>query len=181
LTGDYTAEEKKLADQLIRENYADLVTIARARRRRGGLNDTMCTIDLLHESFMRLNGKSVWESKDHFVNAVALAMRHVIVDHARKKQAQKRGKNPVKIPLEDAVGLFPEFNETPEQLVTISNLMEKMSLKNPRWMRIVDARYFSGLTEFETAKILKMSTRTVRRDWKEARDWLSENLEVPAV
>ena len=164
LTGDYTADEKKLADQLMRENYDDLVTIARARRRRGGLNDTMQTIDLLHESFMRLNGKSIWESKDHFINAVALAMRHVIVDHARKKQAQKRGENPVKIALQDAEGLFPEFNETPEQLVGISNLMEKMSAKNPRWMRIVDARYFSGLTEFETAPSCTLSVHHRAKD-----------------
>jgi len=178
MTGDYTVSERALADRLIRENYDDLVTIARARRRRGRLNDTMCTIDLLHESFIRLNGKGQWESREHFINAVALAMRNVIIDHARKKQSLKRGNGAIKISVEEAEGLFPEFRETPEQLVGISNLMEKLSLENPRWMRIVDARYFSGLTENETANALKMSGRTVRRDWQQARAWLANELLV---
>ena len=73
---------------------------------------------------------------------------------------------------------MPEFTETPEQVVGISQLLEQLASSNPRWMRVVDARYFSGMTEKETAEILGMSERTVRRDWREARDWMATRLQI---
>jgi len=169
---DYSASERDFADQLYKVYYQDLVKIARSRRRRGAGNSTLGTIDILHESYLKLKGQAGWVSREHFINAVSLAMRHVIIDYARNKQASKRGNGQVNIPYDDA--LMPEFWETPEQLVQISHLLEKLKNENPKWMRIVDARYFSGFTENETAEILNMSSRSVRREWKLVRQWLGE-------
>ena len=174
----YGDDERALAAQLVEENYRELIVVARRKRRRAGLSDTMSTVDLLHESLIRLNGRTDWQSDNHFIRAAALAMRHVIVDHARKKLTAKRGSGARAINLEDAEPFLPEFSETPEQIVGISELLAKLETANPRWMRIVDARYFGGLTETETAEVLGLSERTVRRDWAEVRGWIAEQLDL---
>ena len=176
--GDYSDIEHHLAGQLFKSNYQDLMKIARYRRRRGMKSSTLDTIDILHESYLKLEGKAGWVSRKHFINAAALAMRQVVVDHARRKNASKRGEGMLSLS-DDAQGaLMPEFWETPEQLVQVSDLLEKLKDENPKWMRIFDARYFSGYTEDETAEILGMSSRTVRRDWRLVREWMTEMIGV---
>lgn len=175
---DYSTDEKSVADKLISEHYDLLMRVARTKRRRMNVNDTLSTTDILHETYFKLSDKSNWVSSEHFVRCAALAMRCVIVDYARKKLTIKRGNGAVKISIEDSDALLPEFSETPEEIVGISRLLEKLSTKNPRWMRVVDARYFSGMTENETAEALGMSPRTVRRDWQAARDWMGQQLQV---
>ena len=176
MTFNYNQTEQKLADDLFQRHYDDLVIIARARRRRSNRNQTLATIDILHESFIRLNKTKTWESKDHFINAAALAIRNVIIDYARRKKAAKRGDG---LPLQthdDDKSTLPEYWETSDQIIQISDLMNKLKTQNTRWMRIVDARYFCGFTEDETANILKISPRTVRRDWQDARAWMAERI-----
>lgn len=175
MTFSYTHEEQNLATELFQQNYDDLVIIARARRRRSNRHQTLATIDILHESFIRLNKNTEWKSREHFINAAALAIRNVIIDYARKKKAAKRdfGKR-----TDMNSELMPEFWESSEQIIQISDLMDKLKIQNSRWMRIVDARYFCGFTEDETADILKLSPRTVRRDWQEARAWMADKMEI---
>lgn len=173
----YSEHERELASELFKDNYDDLVIIARARRRRSNRDQTLSTIDILHESFIRLNKTKRWENREHFINAAALAIRHVIIDYARRKKASKR--NGVKASNETE--LLPEYWESSEQIIQISDLMEKLKTQNARWMRIVDARYFCGFTEDETADILKLSPRTVRRDWHSARAWMAEKMDVAAI
>lgn len=173
----YSEKERELASELFQDNYDDLVVIARARRRRSNRDQTLSTIDILHESFIRLNKTKRWESREHFINATALAIRHVIIDYARRKKAAKR--NGVKV--SNDTELLPEYWESSEQIIQISELMEKLNTQNSRWMRIVDARYFCGFTEDETAEILKLSPRTVRRDWHSARAWMAEKMDVTAI
>ena len=175
---DYSSDERAVADQLITEHYDVLTRIARAKRRRMKVNDTMCTTDILHETYFKIGDRANWSSSDHFIRCASLAMRCVIVDYARKKLTNKRGSGAVKVSLQDSEGLMPEFSETPEQIVGISRLLKKLGASNPRWMRVVDARYFSGMTEIETAEALGMNARTVRRDWRDARDWMASELEV---
>lgn len=157
----YKDNELGLAAELFQSNYDDLVIIARARRRRSNRNQTLATIDILHESFIRLNKNTAWESREHFINAAALAIRNVIIDYARKKKAAKRdfGKR-----TDMNAELMPEFWESSEQIIQISDLMDKLKIQNSRWMRIVDARYFCGFTEDETADILKLGATTIGRD-----------------
>lgn len=180
--GNYSDLEQELAHELFDRHYDDLLIIARARRRRNTNSDTFETIDILHESFMKMNKAQKWSSSKHFINAVALAIRHVIIDHARRKQTVKRGDEVSLIPIESDDALLPEFWETPEQIIEISDLMGKLKQENPRWMRVVDARYFCGFTEGEAAVILGVSNRTVRRDWSLARNWLATTMELaPAL
>lgn len=178
---NYSTIEENLAHELFVKHYDELLIIARARRRRHAKSDTFGTIDILHESFLKLNPHKNWDSNEHFVNAVALAIRHVIIDHARRKKTSKRGDNVVPVPIESNEALLPEFWETPEQIIEIADLMNKLKQENPRWMRIVDARYFCGFTEGETAVILGVSGRTIRRDWNLARGWLANAMEVNPV
>lgn len=174
--GGYAADEIEVAEGLARAGYDALLALARNRRRRAGFSDTMMTEDVLHESFLKLSGRTVWQSQEHFLRTASLAMRQVVVDHARRKLADKRGGGQPDARLDDAAELVAGFGETPEQIVIIDDLLRQMARENPRWSRIVDARYFAGLTEEETAALLGLSERTVRRDWKVARAWLAERM-----
>lgn len=176
--GGYANEEIEIAEGLARAGYEALLTLARNRRRRAGFSDTLLTEDVLHESFLKLSGHTVWQSQQHFLRTASLAMRQVVVDHARRKLAEKRGGGAAKVPLDDVAELVPGFDESPEQIVMIDDLLRQMKRENSRWLRIVDARYFAGLTEEETAALLGLSERTVRRDWKAARAWLAERMGV---
>ncbi|MEL7188060.1 MAG: ECF-type sigma factor [Pseudomonadota bacterium] len=173
----YNDNDRALAERIIAENYDTLIDIARAKRRRADLGDTLQTSDLLHECWLKLDGKRQWNSEEHFIRAAVLAMRHVIIDHLRRRKADKRGGGS-KAETLDEERAFPEFSETPEQLLQIGQMMEKLEASNPRWMRIVDARYFAGMTEDEAAGALNISARTVRREWRNAREWIGEQLGV---
>ena len=169
----YTLEEEFKARELFVEHYEVLLAIARQRRRRHGVGDTLQTTALVHEAFLKLDAERQYADEDHFLSASALAIRHVIVDYARAKLTGMRGDGQAAIAIDDDL---PEFRENPEEIVQIANLLERLGEENPRWLRIVDARYFAGMTEDETADMLSLSSRTVRRDWKDARDWLKGKL-----
>ncbi|MEL7023033.1 MAG: ECF-type sigma factor [Pseudomonadota bacterium] len=178
-TGDtlgYASEDARIAEGLAKDAYDALLNIARNRRRRAGFSDTMLTEDVLHESFLKLSGKTVWQSQEHFLKTASLAMRQVVVDHARKKLTEKHGGGRVQVDLDSAENQLAEFSETPEQIVEIAELMTKLGAENHRWLQVIDARYFSGMTEGETADVLGLSARTVRRDWQAARRWLAERM-----
>ena len=174
----YTPIEEKSARALVTEYYDELLRIARTKRRRAGVGETLRTTDLLHESFMKLSGDRTWSTHDHFIRSAVLAMRSVIVDYARRRLAEKRGSGERALSIDDNESLLPEFNETPETILAIAETMKELEDTQPRWMQIIDARYFGGLTEEETAEILELSPRTVRRDWKAARAWVAEQLGV---
>lgn len=177
----YAQEERQRAETLIAEHYDTLIGIARAKRRRNGLSDTVSTVDLLHEAYVRIGGKALFDDGAHFIRAVNLAMRHVIIDHARRKLADKRGGGERDVTLDEHSPVLPEFSETPEELVGIAQLLRALEACNPRWLRVVDARYFGGMTEDEAADVLGVSTRTIRRDWTEARQWLAERMGLAAA
>lgn len=164
----YSESERLVADDLVREFHDDLLQIARARRRRAQMSDTMLTLDLLHEAYFRLRGNEEFHSTGHFLAVASLAIRHVIIDHARRKLAGKR--------IADPADNLAEFSETPEQLVAIAALLDDLGAQHPMWLRVVDARYFAGLTEDETATVLGRSVRSVRRDWHNAKAWLAQRL-----
>jgi len=173
---NYGEDERQLAGRFVEDAYDSLLAHARDRRRRANFRDTMMTEDVLQECFLKMTGEKAWNSPEHFLRSAILAVRHVIVDHARSRLTAKRGNGQRALSLEDAEDLMPEFGETPEQLVIINDLLARMEAENPRWVRIVDARYFSGMSEAETAAILGLSERTVRRDWQAARTWLEAHM-----
>jgi RNA polymerase sigma factor (TIGR02999 family) len=172
----YSEPEQTVASQLVEEHYALLIRIARAKRRRAGMGETWNTIDLMHEGFARLKGRDDFASGPHFLRACILAMRHVIIDYARRRSRDKHGAQVTHVPLDEVESWLPEFSESPEELVAIAALLDDLERINPRWLRVVDARYFGGMTETEAALALGVSERTVRRDWQEARGWLATRL-----
>ena len=175
----YSEADFALADRLLEENYDRLMDIARSKRRRANVGETLRTIDLLHECWLKLDGKTEWRGEEHFIRAATLAMRHVIIDYVRRKQADKRGGSAATEPLEEQ-WMLPEFSESPEQLLQIGDMMTRLESVNPRWMRVVDARYFAGMTEEEAAASLSVSARTVRREWQSAREWIGKQMGVVA-
>mgnify|MGYP002277734956 CR=1 FL=1 len=174
MLADYGDSERLLASELVEQHYDLLKDVARRRRRSSGRGSGLQTTEILHESFIRMERGSGWADAMHFIRSATLAMRHVIVDSARARLRDKRGGGVEDIPLDEAT--LPEYGETPEQIVALADLLERLGSENPRWMRVVDARYFAGMTEQETADVLGVSDRTVRRDWTSARAWLAGEL-----
>lgn len=161
---------------LIAEHYETLKLLAREKRRRSRSGQTMLTTDILHESWLKLRQAKEWTSESHFLKTTALAMRHVLVEYARSKLAIKRA-NAGTQSYHEVADCLPEFKETPEQIIAIAGLFAQLEQRNPRYAQTLDLRYFGGFTEDETAKILGVSARTVRRDWVFVKAWLAAELD----
>lgn len=160
------------ADRMLSECYQDLKILARRQRRLARLRSDMLTTDLLHESYLKLQNSGDWKDRAHFMRTAALAMRQIVIDHARKYASQKRGSNAIEADIDEIADWLSGVEETPEQLVIIGDLMQKLWEKSPRAAMIAECRYFAGFTERETADALSVSDRTVRREWAQARAWL---------
>lgn len=169
----YSDAELLLADELVREHHHELAQIARDRRRDARFTDTMMTYDVLHEAYLKLQRSDGFRSVRQFLGVASLAMRHVVIDHARRKiAARKAGSEPAAV-AEDIIALA---GGNAEDVVALGDLLDSLGRANPRWLRVFDARFFGGLTEAEAATLLNVSERTVRRDWNDARAWLSAKL-----
>ncbi|MGJ8562481.1 MAG: ECF-type sigma factor [Alphaproteobacteria bacterium] len=157
--------------------HAELIGIARALRKRKRLSDTLLTSDLISEAFLRLKDTPHWKNDGHFMCSVALAMRHVSVDHARRKLSLKRGSEYDRVPLNDDVDgrSLPD----PEGNLDIHTLIGELAEEDPRAARIVDCRFFAGYTNKETAGILGINEKTVRREWNKARAWFALRMAPP--
>jgi RNA polymerase sigma factor (TIGR02999 family) len=172
----YSESDRAAAQALLAENYDLLLGLARHQRRRARMGDTMQTSDLLHDALARLDMARDWNSRQHFVRATSLAIRHVIIDRAREKLTAKRGAGASHLRYEDSEDILQDYGETPEQLVAIGQAVATLEAAHPRWVQIIDARYFAGLTETECALAIGLSPRTVRREWHAARQWLASHL-----
>jgi RNA polymerase sigma factor (TIGR02999 family) len=141
---------------------------------------TLNSTDLVHEAWLRLglspnDGAAPLPAEDraHFLGLTIRAMRHVLVDHARRRDAGKRGGGAVRVTLGERDGA----NLTsPEGLIALFDAIEKLGAVDERMRRVVEYRYLVGLTEDETAAALNVTTRTVQRDWTKARAWLYRQL-----
>ncbi|TRY32514.1 ECF-type sigma factor [Aliiglaciecola sp. M165] len=171
-----TEQDKLLANELVKDAYHSLLNVARVHRRRARFNDTMMTDDVLNTAFLKITGQTVWQSQQHFSRLMCLAIRQVVVDHARQRLAKKRGGSQDNQEYKEGETLLPEYKESPEEIVMLNELLEQLEQKQPRLSLIVNARYFASLTEAETATALGMSERTVRRDWVTARAWLAKKM-----
>ena len=155
-------------EALVGAVYRELRRTAAGLIGREAPGHTLLATDLVHEAFFRLfDGQQVnWENRRHFFGSAAVAMRRVLVDHARKKQAGKR------IPREEMVSLdAAEFSaDLPEvDMLGLDRALDELAKEHPRQARIVELRFFAGLTESEIAELLEVSRMTVSRDWKVAR------------
>ncbi|MHB1330208.1 MAG: ECF-type sigma factor [Gemmatimonadales bacterium] len=160
--------------RLVAISYDDLRAIAH-RRLRGGGSDDIATTALVHEAFLRLVGRDggTWQGRGHFFAFASRAMRHILVDHARRRHAERRGGNPVHVPLEeDHLATDTGLSD----ILGVDEAVERLAERHPRMAQIVELRFFGGLTVAEVAQALGASVRTVEREWSRARTYLLEVL-----
>ena len=166
-------ETQRMAAALIPFMYQDLRRIARRERRRVGAGVTMQTTALINEAYLKLQHLESFNDDEHFLRACALAMRHILVNHARDRMARKRGGGAAVIPLEEA----PEISGAPDEaVVRINDALQELAQLSPRLAQVVECRFFAGYDDTETAQALGLTDRTVRRDWVKARAWLRREL-----
>ena len=163
------------ADRLTPLVYAELKHLARARMRRERQDHTLQTTALVHEAYLKLirQRDTDWQSRAHFFAVAAKLMRRILVDHARAHLRQKRGGASPPLPLDEALVFSPEYSE---ELVRLHEALERLAELDPRQGRIVELRFFGGLTVEDTAQLLGVSAKTVKRDWSVAKSWLHAEL-----
>ena len=158
-------------DQLIPIVYAELRTIAARYLRRERQEHTLQATALVHEAYLRLiDQKQVdWQNRAHFMGVAAQMMRRILVDHAKSHLSAKRGGGARKVSLDDAISLGEELAD---DLVELDAALTALEAFDQRKSRVVEMRYFGGLSVKETAEALQVSEETVARDWKLAKVWL---------
>ncbi len=170
-SGDHAAYER--AFELV---YGELRTLAHAQLRREPDGHTLNTGALVHEAYLRMErgAESPWQSRSHFLALAANAMRRILVDHARRHHAEKRGgvNHAISIENMDAVSL----DVRDVMLVDLDEALHRLAALDVRQAHVVECRFFGGLTEEETANALGIGLRTVKRDWAKARSWLYQEL-----
>jgi RNA polymerase sigma factor (TIGR02999 family) len=166
-------EATRMAVALIPLVYQDLRRIARRERMRVRAGATLQTTALVHEAYLKLEHLASFNDDDHFLRACAVAMRHVLVNHARDRVAGKRGGGVANISIDD----LPEISGAPDEvIVKINEVLLELAQFSPRLAQVVECRFFAGYDEDETARALGLTDRTVRRDWVKARAWLRREL-----
>jgi RNA polymerase sigma factor (TIGR02999 family) len=165
---------RRAAEELLPLFYEDVRRIARRERRarRGG--ETLQTTALIHEAYLKLRNSAGFNDRSHFLGAAALAMRHVLVNYARDRIAEKRGGGAVMLPLEAATDVGLPQSE--QALLDVNEAVARLAQLSPRLAQVVNCRFFAGYGDEETAQALGLTERTVRRDWAKARAWLRREL-----
>lgn len=163
-------------DRLVPLVYEQLKQLARRRLRAERSDHTLNTTALVHEAYLQLAGadQGRWQDRAHFFAAASRVMRHLLVDHARARNAYKRGGDRVRVPFdEDALRLSQEYAEAIEDLDEALTRLEALS---PRQSRLLEQRYFGGLTLKECAAVLGVGLTTVKEELYLARAWLAREL-----
>lgn len=163
-------------DQLMALVYDELRAVARRQLRRWRPGQTLDTTVLVHEAYLRLvdQAGASWQDRNHFLSVAGMAMRHILVDAARRRVARKRGGEGVKIPLHELRSGpgSPDASGFAVEILALDEALTSLAARNKRLSQLVELRFFAGLTEEETAQALGTSERTVRRDWLKARAFL---------
>ena len=165
-------DEGSDVERLLPLVYEELRRIARRQLRHEGVGHTLNTTALVHEAYLRLAAPSHLDisGRAEFLSIAAMAMRRVLIDYARQRTAQKRGGVQMRGELDD-IEVAAEGRA--EQLVALDEALTALAVSNPRLARVVDCRFFGGMSQEETALALQLTPRTVRRDWTKARMWLA--------
>lgn len=179
--GDARASEELLP--LVYEELRKLALSNMNREWRADVHNTLQPTALVHEAYMRLVGdeSQQWNGRGHFFGAAALAMRRILVERARARNAQKRGGGHARIELSDDAAVAdpaagPDADERSAELLALDAALDKLAKLDPRAAEIVMMRYFAGLTIEQTAAALNLSPATVKKSWTFARAWLSREI-----
>jgi RNA polymerase sigma factor (TIGR02999 family) len=184
LLHEISAGRQASFDRLIARVYPELKQIANARIRDQHQAQTLNPTGLLHEAYLRMvKYQDVdWKGRAHFFGAAASTMRRVLIDRARAKATDKRGADRVTLTGQSDVDLDGDFAPggdaglTMEEMIELDDALNRLAEHRPRWVRMIECRYFGGLTIEETAEVLGVSHGTVSSDWQVARAWLRREL-----
>ena len=170
------AGEPGALDRLFPLVYEELRRIAHLQVRREHTGHTLGTTGLVHEAYIKLVDQTrvQWADRSHFFAVATQAMRRILVDYARRYRAVKRGGAPERVSLTDAMLVAEERADT---LLALDEALTRLASVDERLSRVVECRFFGGLTEEETAEVLGVTVRTVRRDWTKARGWLNRAIQ----
>ncbi|HUH63694.1 MAG TPA: sigma-70 family RNA polymerase sigma factor [Terracidiphilus sp.] len=171
----WSGGDERATDQLIPLVYGELHRMARRYMSAEKPGHTLQATALVNEAYMRLvdGAQANWQNRAHFFAVCAQVMRRILVDWARSRKAQKRGSDQTALELDEAIAIPAK---TGTDLVAIDDALKTLALQDPRKSRIVELRFFGGLTIPETAAVVKVSEETVNRDWKLAKSWLRREL-----
>jgi RNA polymerase sigma factor (TIGR02999 family) len=167
--------DEQALDELTPVIYDDLRRLARAILSRERPDHTLSATALVHEAYLKLidQRRVQWKNRAHFFGAAAHIMRRVLVDHARARTAQKRGGLTPKLAMSESLALVDALSE---DLLDLDNALDALAATDARKARVVEMKFFAGMTSEETAEALQVSDATVERDWTMARAWLIRTL-----
>lgn len=163
-------------NQLLPLVYNDLRRVARGQLARRRPGDTLNTTGLVHDAYLRLvdQSRATYRDRGHFFAVSAIAMRQIVVDYARRRRRQKRGGDMVRVPFDDAVDAV---SVAADHALEINDALDRLAAHDQRLARVVECRFFAGLSEEDTAEALGLSLRTTQREWFKARAWLRAELQ----
>jgi RNA polymerase sigma-70 factor, ECF subfamily len=169
------AGDESVSQQLVALVYDELRRLAAACMRQERVDHTLQPTALVHEAWLRLVEQREWnlETRAHFFGMAGMLMRRILVDHARASSAQKRGGDQVTVSLENAVAVAVEH---PTQLLDVHRALERLDRLDKGRARIAEMRFFWGLSIDEIAEMSGLAPRTIDRQWRSARAWLSREL-----
>lgn len=171
----WRAGDRAALDRLIPLVYSELRRLAHHYLRRERPDHTLQSTALVHEVYVRLLGQDLpeWQNRAHFFGTAARLMRQILVDYARSHRAAKRGGGACKLTLDAAVALS---HQTDIDMIALDDALKALALLDPQQSRIVEMRFFAGLSIEDTSEVLGVSPATVKRDWTTARAWLFREL-----
>ena len=177
LTGllvEWREGDQAALDRLMPLVYDQLRRIAHRYVQRERNGHTLQTSALVNEAYLRLaDQKVLWQNRAHFFAVTARVMRHILIDHARRRQYAKHGGDARQVSIDEAAAMSLE---RAAELIALEEALEELAQLDPRKSRVVELRYFGGLSLEETAEALNISLMTVRRDWRAAKAWLYRRL-----
>ena len=183
LLNDARRGDTSAMDKVVAAVYDELRVIARRHRARERLNHSLDTTGIVHEAYFKLAGldKIEWKNRAHFFAIAARIMRQLLIDHARKRRAEKRGGDAAVLSLdatefEGLEGLISVPDNRVDELIGLDSALQRLEAMNERHARVVECRFFTGLSIEETAKAIGVSPATVKREWVLARAWLNREL-----
>ena len=174
-SGEGSAAVSPAVDGLFLAVYDELRRVAHRHLQRESTGHTLTTTDLVHLAYLALSDqtRAFWTSRAHFMSVAAMAMRRILVDHARNRLSLKRGGALQRVPLESVA---PVAELPPELVLALDEALQRLRGLDARQAQVVECRFFGGMTEDETAEALGIALRTIRRDWVKARSWLYREL-----
>jgi len=168
--------DRAALDELLPLVYRELHKMAKRYMAQQDANHTLQTTAVIHEAYLKLAGGSAhdWENRAHFFGVAAKAMRHVLVDHARDRQAAKRGGEIQIVSIAEDMDIA---GGAAREIVALDDALKTLAASYPRQAEVVELRYFGGLSVDETARTLKISVETVARDWRFAKSFLKREMQ----